>query len=187
GITFAEAAVDADALARLRLPQGADLTQGRQEAAFGILGIDARLEGVPRTRELILAQRQFLAKGTAKLPFDEIEAGDHFRHRMLDLEARIHLDEIEPVRIGDEFDRSGTGIADRRTGSAPSGTDLFAFLRRERGGRRFLDHLLVTALQGAFALEQRDDIAVMVAEDLHLDMARRQDELLDQHMIIAKS
>ena len=31
--------------------------------------------------------------GDAQLPFDEIEAGHHFGHRMLDLQAGIHLDE----------------------------------------------------------------------------------------------
>ena len=39
----------------------------------------------------------------------------------------------------------------------------------------------------AIALEQVDDIAVAVAEDLHLDMARGGDPLLQQHFIIAKA
>jgi hypothetical protein len=39
------------------------------------------------------------------------------------------------------------------------------------GRRRFLDHLLVAALQRAVALEQMHSIAVRVAEHLHLDMA----------------
>ena len=52
--------------------------------------------------------------------------------------------------------------------------------------RRFLDHLLVAALQRAVALEQMDDIAVLVAEHLHLDMARAGDIFLDQHAVVAE-
>ena len=36
-----------------------------------------------------------LAGGDAELPFDEIEAGDRFGHRMLDLQPRVHLHEPE--------------------------------------------------------------------------------------------
>jgi hypothetical protein len=39
----------------------------------------------------------------------------------------------------------------------------------------------VAALQRAVALEQMHDIAVAVAEHLHLDMAGRLDVFLDQH------
>ena len=41
-------------------------------------------------------------------------------------------------------------------------------------------------LQGAFALEQRQQIAVAVADDLHLDVARILDEFLDQHAVVAE-
>jgi len=41
-------------------------------------------------------------------------------------------------------------------------------------------------LQGAFALEQRQQIAVAVADDLHLDVARVLDVFLDQHAIVAE-
>ncbi len=45
--------------------------------------------------------------------------------------------------------------------------------RRDRPGRRrFLDDLLVAALQRAVALAERDHAALAVAEDLHLDVAR---------------
>ena len=42
------------------------------------------------------------------------------------------------------------------------------------------------ALQRAFALEQRQQIAVAVADDLHLDVARILDEFLDQHAVVAE-
>ena len=52
---------------------------------------------------------------------------------------------------------------------------------------RFLDHLLVAALERAVALEQVDDIAVAVAEHLHLDVARREDVFFDQHAVVAEA
>ncbi len=41
-----------------------------------------------------------------------------------------------------------------------------------KGDGRFFDHLLVAALDGALALVQVDHVAVAVAQDLDLDVAR---------------
>ena len=54
------------------------------------------------------------------------------------------------------------------------------------GRRALLDHLLVAPLQRAVALEEMDDVAVLVAEHLHFDVARRDDVFLDQHARIAE-
>ena len=70
-------------------------------------------------RDLVLAQRQLLAGGDAELPFDQIEPGHRLGHRVLDLQPRIHLHEVEAlavctkIRWGDELDRAGADIADR--------------------------------------------------------------------------
>jgi hypothetical protein len=55
------------------------------------------------------------------------------------------------------------------------------------GRGRFLHHLLVAPLDRAFALAQIDDVAVLVAEQLDLDMARALDELLDEHAVVAEA
>ena len=49
---------------------------------------------------------------------------------------------------------------------------LLALGRVERGRRRFLEDLLVAALQRAVALAEMDRIALAVAEHLDLDVAR---------------
>ena len=67
----------------------------RQEARVRILGVDARLDRVAVDRELVLRLRQRLAGRDAQLPFDEIEPGDHLGDRMLDLQPRVHLHEVE--------------------------------------------------------------------------------------------
>ena len=55
------------------------------------------------------------------------------------------------------------------------------------GRRRLLDDLLVAALDRAFALAQVDDVAVLVAEHLDLDVARVLDELLDEDAVVAEA
>ena len=51
---------------------------------------------------------------------------------------------------------------------------------------RFLDNLLVAALDGAIAFAQMDDVALVVAEDLEFDVMRVLDEFLDVNPRIAK-
>ena len=97
-----------------------DPADRRQKIALGILGVDARLDGVPVEFERILRERQRLARGDAELPLDQVEPGDHFGDRMLDLQARIHLHEVErAVAVDDELDRAGTDVADRLRGARP--------------------------------------------------------------------
>ena len=46
--------------------------------------------------------------------FDQIHAGDRFRHRMLHLDAGVHFDEVQlPLLIHQELDGSCVGVADR--------------------------------------------------------------------------
>ena len=56
----------------------------------------------------LLLERQLLAGGDADHLLDQIDAGDQLGHRMLDLQPRVHLQEIEAlVLAGDELDRAG--------------------------------------------------------------------------------
>ena len=61
-----------------------------------------------------LPERQWLGTGDAQLLLHQVDAGDHFRDRVLDLDARVHLEEIEMLRVlvDDELDRAGTSITD---------------------------------------------------------------------------
>ncbi len=111
---------------------------------------------------------------------------------MLDLQPRVHFHEPDAVgaqafrRIGDELDRACADIIDCLGRLDRCGAKLFArrFVHARCGG--FFDHLLVAALQRAIAFEQMDDVAVGVAEHLHLDMARALDIFLDQDMRVAE-
>jgi len=163
-----------------------------QEALVGILGVEARLDGVTADRELLLRQRQRLAGRDAQLPLDEVEAGDHLGDRMLDLQARVHFHEVEGTAhfahcVGDELDRAGADVTDclRRLDRRPAHgrAALGAHARR----RRFFQHLLVATLHRAVALEKMHHVALGIAEYLHLDVARPLQVFLDQHAIVAEA
>ena len=53
--------------------------------------------------------------------------------------------------------------------------------------RRFFHQLLVAALDAAFAFTQADDIAILVAQYLELDVARPLDELLHVEVTVPES
>ncbi len=106
---------------------------------------------------------------------------------MLDLQPRIHLQEVEAlVLAGDEFDRAGRIVTDR-----PGERDgLFAHLAAgglvEQWRRRFLDDLLVAALDRTFALAEIDHVAMLVAQHLDFDVAGIDDEFFDEDAVVAE-
>ncbi len=165
-----------------------DQAPGRgQEALVGILGVDARLDRMAGDGELVLRSRQRLAEGDAQLPLDQVEPGDHLGHRVLDLQPRVHLHEIEAaVGMGDELDRARADVADRLRRFDGGLPHRGSALGGHAGRGRFLEHLLVASLHRAVALEQVDAVAQAVGEDLDLDVARLQHVLLDQDAVVAE-
>ena len=147
---------------RAVLHQTAD---GRQEVAERVLGIDAALDRPAVDLHVRLLEGQLLAGRRADHQLDEVDAGDQLGDRMLDLQARIHLQEEEAaVLAGDELDRAGAVVAD----GLGEGDGLLAhgparLLVEQRRGR-LLDDLLVAALDRALALVEVDDVAVLVAD-----------------------
>src|ERR671935_3309060 len=98
---------------------------------------------------------------------------------MLDLQPRVHLEEVEvTVGIDEELDGAGIHIA-RRAREATGGLAHPRAQRPVDERRRALLHqLLVASLDGALALAGVDDVAVRVAKDLDLDVARPGDRAL---------
>src|SRR6185312_12301547 len=97
-------------------------TDGGGVVAGGVFGIDARLDRVALDPDIGLGGGQLFAGSDAQLPFDQVEAGDHLGHRVLDLQAGVHLQEEEPVAVGHEFHGAGADIAHRLGGSDGGGT-----------------------------------------------------------------
>ena len=115
-VAFAHAGVDAHVMRQAQPLQPSDR---RQEALLRIFGVKPHFDGVAVDVQFALRLRQRLAGRDAQLPFDQIGAGDRLRHRMFDLQARVHLHEPDAIRlqavrrVGDEFDRAGADIVRR--------------------------------------------------------------------------
>ena len=101
--------VDAHALRPAHVEQRAGR---RQEPARDILGVQAHLDGVAARRRLL--EQEALALRDAQLLLDEVDVPYELGHRMLDLQARVDLEEEERARrVDDELARPGVHVADR--------------------------------------------------------------------------
>ena len=60
--------------------------------------------------DLRIGQRRAL--GDQDLRFDDVEAGDRFGDGVLDLDARIDLDEVELAGVGVEQELDGAGVVE---------------------------------------------------------------------------
>ena len=185
-IALAVTGIDAQPVRLVRRAPGSDAADRWHEILVWIFRIDPRLDGVAVELDLILVERQLFAERDAQLPFHEVDARDQLSHGMLDLKAGIHLDEEDVLAVGDELDGAGTSIVHRGSRLARGGAYRLALRGIEGRRRRFLDDLLVPPLQGAFTLEQRQQVAMTVADDLHLDVARVFDEFFDQQAVVAE-
>ena len=138
--------------------------------------------------QFFLAQWQRLARGYPDLPFHKIKPGHHFGHRMLNLQTRVHLHEVEAaILIGNELNRARSLIIDRGRRLYRRFAHRRAAFGRHARRRRFFKNLLMTALHRTIAFEQVDMIAMAVAKHLHLDMARAGDVFFDQNGGVAKT
>jgi hypothetical protein len=186
------AAIQADAEAG-RAAIGGDAAIVGDEVLVGIFGGDAALHGMAVQLDLVLGRdargrhRRWQAAGDVNLRLDDVDAGDLLGHGVLDLDARIDLDEVEGAGVGihQELDRAGAAITHVLPILSVAASSWRAGRRQIRGGRA-LDDLLVAALHGAVALEQMHQIAMGIAEDLHLDMAGALHQLFQIDLILAE-
>src|SRR5690606_5075266 len=73
---------------------GRDLPRGRGEATGRVLGIDAHLDRVPEERD-VGVEGERAAGRYPDLLLDQVDPGHQLRHRVLDLNAGVHLNEEE--------------------------------------------------------------------------------------------
>src|SRR3954453_6637246 len=89
-----------------------ELASCRQEITRRVFCIDARLDRVAAHRQFVRTLGEWFAGRYTKLPLYEIEPGNGFCHRVLDLQSRVHLHEKKSIGseaigdVSDEFDRS---------------------------------------------------------------------------------
>jgi hypothetical protein len=128
---------------------------------------------VAEERDVFLREPKRGAGGDAQLLLHQVEPGDRLGDRVLDLQAGVHLDEVELAVLIEELDGAGAAILHFGHGVGAGLADLLA-LRLVQGGREgFFPDLLVAALQRTVALAQIDRIALAVAKHLDFDVAGR--------------
>ena len=181
-VALGHAAVDAPAVAVAGLAVQRQGAGGGEEIVIRVFGVQAHLDGVAIERHLLLGQRQRLAASDANLPGHQVEAGDGFGDRVLDLQAGVHLHEEEVATLVEQkFHRAGADVADglRRLDRrfAHGAAQLGAQARR----RRFFHHLLVATLDRAVALVEVQAVTVLVGEYLDLHVARLEYVFFHQH------
>lgn len=109
-----------------------------------------------------------------------------FGNRVFDLQARVHLDEVELAVLVEEFDRAGAAILQLLHRVGADLTDLHALFDVQGRGVGFFPYLLMAALQRAVAFTEMDRIAFAVPDDLYFDMARLAEKLLHVDRVVAE-
>src|SRR4029077_16769158 len=111
----------------------------------------------------------------------QVYAVDLLGHAVLDLEERVHVEEIETmsISIDAQLDGARRPVIDRLHESHGSACQFRADLGPQIRRGRLLQHLLIPALERTIPFGERHDLAAPIAEHLDFDVPRFPDELLD--------
>ena len=187
------AAVEADAGAAGR-PVRRDAAGVGPEPLRRILRRDAALQRRAAELDRVLQEAELgegLARGDAHLRLHEVDVGDLLGHGVLDLDAGVHLDEdgfagARAGRLEQELHGAGVDVADRAGERDGVRGERIADRGVEVRRGCDLDDLLVPALHRAVALVEVDGLARGIREDLHLDVPRPDDGLLEEDTAVAE-
>jgi hypothetical protein len=126
--------------------------------------------------------------GDGDLLGHQVETADLLGDRMLDLDPRVHFQEVETCActVHEELHRAEAAVAQVPAERHRGTVHVLAqrVIQSRRGG--FLDQFLVAPLHRAIPRAQVDD-GCAVAEQLHLDVAAGGDEPLQVHPWVAES
>src|ERR1700675_2399533 len=151
-----------------------------------MLGVYAAFNRRPKETNVILRDGKRGSRGNLDLLIDDVNSGDHFGDRMLDLHPCVHLNEEElPVFIEDR-DRSSADIAQLSHGLGDNSADAVALFWVQSRGGAFLPYFLVATLKGAVALAKVNSVPLRVAEHLNFDVAWLGEVFLQIYGIIAE-
>ena len=125
-----------------------------------VLGGDPALQGGAAQDDRVLGQPQVLERLAGRDPhlgLHEVDVGDLLGDRVLDLDARVHLDEhVAAGRVEQELHGAGVAVADLGREAYGVRAHALADRRVEVRGRGDLHDLLVAALHRAVPLEEVD-------------------------------
>ena len=143
---FVHAFIHADSRAAGSVPRQ-NLSRRREEVVLRILGVKPDFHCMTAWSDGFPSKWQAMPCCNRDLQFDEIQACDLLRNRMLHLQTRIHFQEIKiQVLVHEEFHGAGVNVAARACQPHRSLAHSFAQFRRNNRRGRFFDHFLVTTL-----------------------------------------
>ncbi len=163
-----------------------DHTGGGEEALGRVLGVDAALDRMAVVLDVVLRERERLARRDPQLLGDEVERRDHLGDAVLHLQAGVHLEEPELAVLVQTLHGACVHVATRAGHLDRGFVHRRAHVVAEVARRALLDELLVPALRGAVALAERHDVAVRVGEHLQLDVTRLGEVALDVALVAAE-
>ena len=164
----------------------------RNKIIFRILGGHPALHGVAVHPNLVLTGDSALGRADggpvcdADLRLHQVDACHHLGDRVLDLDARIDLDEVERacVVVDQKLDGAGVVVAHRAAYLERALVDRRAGLPVEIMRGRLLDDFLVAPLHRAVPLVEMHQVAVVVPQNLDLDVARAANQLFEIDLVV---
>jgi len=149
-------------------------------------GVATHIDGALR-RNIDLRIGKLHPLGNQNLVLDKVSAGYHLGDGMFDLNPRVHLDEVMiPLAVHQELDSPRIAVFHITGNIECCRAELFALGLGQAERRCKLHHLLVTALHRTVPVEEVDEVAVVVAKHLYLDMLGVFDVALEEHGGIAE-
>jgi hypothetical protein len=158
-----------------------------QKVVGRVFGINPDFDRVPVYGQLVLCIGYFFPFGNFDLQLYQINPCDCFRHRVLDLQSRVHLQEVEvQLLIHNELDCScvviSAGLCNVDSRSTHGATNF----RSQYGRRRFLYYFLMPPLNRTLAFEQMDNISMLIAENLDFNVPWFRNVFLNKHGPVPK-
>lgn len=123
GINFR---VNANAQAARSVPFGNFTGAGSE--SFRVFGVDSAFNCVAAESDVVLGISQSGTAGNADLLANDVNAGNGFGNRMLNLQAGVHFHKIETAVFKQKFQRSGVGVSDFLNSLADDFADFFPLL-----------------------------------------------------------
>src|SRR5688572_14429986 len=117
----------------------------------------------------------------------QIDPRHQLGHRMLHLDTRVHLHEVErAILVEQELNGARGDVTDGFAAAHRGLAHLLSQLGRERGRGCLLDQLLMPTLNRTLALAEAGNAAVLVTDHLNFDVSRAYQEALEINGRIAE-
>ena len=135
-----------------------------------------------------MRERQFFSGSHTDHPLHQVQTRDAFGHRVFDLQAGIHLEEIKTLVFTNHKLHGTCTLVFHGLGQSHGlCTHGRACFFADEGRWRFFNHFLVSALYGAFALVQKHHVAVCVTQQLDFNVTRLFDKFFNKDTVVTET